>query len=35
MDESWRKKRLTKRESSKEQKEINGRREDLGFEPGY
>ena len=35
MDESWRKKRLTKRESSKEQKEINGRREDSGFEPGY
>ena len=28
MDESRRKKRLTKRESNKEEKEINGRRED-------
>ena len=31
MDESWRKKRLTKRKSNKEEKDINGRREDSGF----
>ena len=35
MDESRRKKRLTKRESNKEEKEINRRREDSGFEPNY
>ena len=35
MNESRRKKRLTKRESIKEEKEINGRREDSGFEPDY
>ena len=35
MDKSRRKKRLTKRESIKEEKEINGIREDSGFEPGY
>jgi len=35
MDKSRRKKRLTKRESIKEEKEINGIREDLGFEPDY
>ena len=28
-------KKLTKRESNKEEKEINGRREDSGFEPDY
>jgi len=35
MDESRRKKRLTKRESNKEEKETNGGREDSGFEPDY
>ena len=35
MDESRRKKRLMKRESNEEEKEINGRREDSGFEPDY
>jgi len=28
-------KKLTKRESNKEEKEINGRREDSRFEPDY
>jgi len=35
MDENWRKKILTKRESNKGEKEINGGRKDSGFEPNY
>jgi len=35
MDESRRKKRLTKRESNEQEKEINEGREDSGFEPDY
>ena len=35
MDESWRKKRLTKRENNEEEKEMNEGRKDSGFEPDY
>ena len=35
MDESWRKKRLMKRQSNKEEKKMNRGRENSGFETHY